>query len=76
MPADFILLVTRHRASLVRNSCEVVHQTLAPAQNRQHKSSACAGLGHSRGEKGHLCPVEITYLTLQILHLDRKEALI
>lgn len=40
MPADFIMLVTRHRASLVRNSCEVVHQTLAPAQQRLHKSSA------------------------------------
>lgn len=49
MSADPIMLVTKCRASLVRNSCEVVHQTLAPAQLQQNKSPAPARCLHWAG---------------------------
>lgn len=82
MSADLIILVTKRRASLVRNSCEVVHQTLAPAQRRQNKSPgqrSCPvpALGWvASNKKRAICLMEITYLTLQIFNLNKKKTLI
>lgn len=82
MSADLIILVTKCRASLVRNSCEVVHQTLAPAQRQQNKSTAqrscpVSALGWvAQNKKRDICLMEITYLTLQIFNLNKKKTLI
>lgn len=81
MSADLIILVTKCRASLVRNPCEVVHQTLAPAQRRQNKSTALPcplpALGWvARNKKRAICLMEITSRALQIFKLNKKKTLV
>lgn len=82
MSADLIILVTKHRASLVRNLCEVVHQTLAAAQGcfqsaaREQSAALLPALGWVTPNKRAICLMEITHQTPQMFDLNRRKALV
>lgn len=83
MSADLIILVTKCRASLVRNSCEVVHQTLAAAQGyfqsaaREQSAALLPALGWVTPNKRRaICLMEITHQTPQMFNLNGKKVFV